>query len=288
LAFYVLNILAVPANSPGNHTKLNMNEGRLWAVNREVKGRNILVHMNKVKSKERMKVKIKKWNKEMKNFEYNADRATVPVCRNLNELNAYSFALKARRRKFKPTQFGIYDGITYRELKPDIKKVLDENQPTVKRLKETEKLLTDGVKRGEIIPLEKSQTKFDDLMEKPFEEYKQYLNNREKTASTISEMPRYYDFATGIFGGSKSKEKEKKKTPEPEQHQHRRKLVLPPLHVKKEMTEVLERFKRLGTNININVASKRDKKLTNNMLPTTNINPVSLPKIKLSKQKTVF
>ena len=106
-----------------------------------------------------------------------SQRQSIPLQRSLVDTRSYAAALmekgenKLRRctslEELPP--YGLYEGVTWRELRPDIERIKSDYRPEKVRARKNQRLLREGTKEGRILPQHEVPFKFHDLMTRKYD-----------------------------------------------------------------------------------------------------------------------
>ena len=116
-------------------------------------------------------------------------RQSVPLQRALVDTRSYAVALAERGesniRKWKSLEdlspYGVYEGSTYRDLKPQIERVKEDYRPAKIRARINQDLLRDGPRKRRILPQEAVPFKFDALMTRKYDHEKERFASRDSS-----------------------------------------------------------------------------------------------------------
>ena len=148
-----------------------MDDGRLMKMN------NVLATHRKNTSnlnyiaRERYKAESRGFTRQQTLLDVRHNLNTRRVKQSLVELRGMQKVLRRRTEfgglRHSCPNFGKYGGATLDDLKPEVTQIIRENHPRVRRMRKTERMLSEGLQTGRLIEAESVKERFDRIMALP-------------------------------------------------------------------------------------------------------------------------
>ena len=137
--------------------------------------------------KERLDAYTSMLDRQCSMVDLKAQRQAVPLQRALVDTRSYAVALaekgESNLRKCSSLEelppYGLYEGVTWRELRGDIERIKSDYRPEKIRARHNQQLLRHGAKQGRILPQHEVPFKFHQLMTRKYDEEKERFATRD-------------------------------------------------------------------------------------------------------------
>lgn len=149
-----------------------LQDKRLTLVRNQAGRTRKLTNMFNTKLKNKYNHYDRTLEKTRKTYDFKSWQRTIPLKHSLTHIKGtQKFLRKCREQTFiendEDRTYGIYDGVSLRDMQPEIESIIADSHPAARRMKKSNKLLDDGRRDGRIVDMNAARNSLIAILNRP-------------------------------------------------------------------------------------------------------------------------